>query len=211
MNSAIVFFVVNKVVHGSLEQDRGDNSENTSRDFQQLFWAWSSPAWAASPSSVSYRKQEHLDPPWPPGGQSPWPAGPPNSEPETEPRMLGRSQTHVPVRFQHNPESFPVNQQEYKDILNHFGTDHITDDFNSSVFNLSTHSKWGEKKTSCVYHIYSTIKHEHVKQVYIVFTGLQPEEDEFLFKVTEQFKFNWYIILQTKNCTEKKFKWALKS
>lgn len=191
MNSAIVFFVVNKVVHGSLEQDRGEKSENTSRDFQQLFWARPSPAWAASPSSVSYRKQEHLDPPWPPGGQSPWPAGPPNSEPETEPRMLGRSQTHVPVRFQHNPESFPVHEQEYKDILNHFATDHITDGFNPSLFSTCQHTERGKKDFLRVSNIFSCIKHEHVKQVYIVFTGLEPEEDEFLFKVTKRFKFNW--------------------
>lgn len=144
MNSAIVFFVVNKVVHGSLEQDRGENSENFSKDFQQLLWARPSPAWAASPSSVSYRKQEHLDPPWPPGGQSPWPAGPPNFEPETKPRMLVRSQTHVPVRFQHNPESFPVKEQEYRHFESFRHRPHNRRF--QFILNLSTHSKWGKKR-----------------------------------------------------------------
>lgn len=66
-----------------------------------------SPAWAASPSSVSYRRQEHLDLPGPHGGRSPWPSDPPGSEHETRPRKPGRSQTLVPEIFPHSPMSFP--------------------------------------------------------------------------------------------------------
>lgn len=76
--------------------------------------ALNSPAWAAAPSSASCRRGEHLDLPGPRGGQSPSPADPPGSEPETKPRKLGRSQTHEPERSPHSQGSFPEIHEKKK-------------------------------------------------------------------------------------------------
>lgn len=125
-SSTRIFFVTNKIIHGSLQgaveteevilQDwiQREHVSSAALHYQYLHvmtmrWgrALHAPAWAVSPSSVSCRRREHPDLPWLRVGQSPWPADPPDSEPETKPRKPGRSQTHVPERFPRSPVSFP--------------------------------------------------------------------------------------------------------
>lgn len=158
-SSPTVFFVTNKIIHGGLQGGRADGGDSTRlniKTFSVLMMrvtgtrALHSPAWAASPFSASCRRRERLDLPGRRVGQSPWPADPAGSEPETKPRTPGRTQTHVPERFPHSPASFPtINEKRQQNWSSQTATS------SSSGLSYISNTRWLHCIDLVIYSVYA--------------------------------------------------------